>query len=57
MLVTSAADITAGARSANTHRPSFSIRIGTGSYRSGSRCLKIDEADTIETSCSPDRPP
>ena len=31
--VTSAADVTAGGRSASTQRPSFSMRIGTASYR------------------------
>src|SRR5688572_8998183 len=46
-----------GACPVNTQRPSFSILMGTGSYRAGSRCLKIDAAEAIDTSCSPDLPP
>ena len=41
----------------SVHRPSFSMRIGTGSYRLRSRCLMMDAAEATDTSCSPDRPP
>ena len=45
------------ARSGSVQRPSFSMRIGIGSYLSRSMCLKIDAAEVTDTSCSPDRPP
>src|SRR4029453_8540356 len=37
--------------------PSFSMRIGTGSYRVRSILANTDAAEASETSCSPDRPP
>ena len=49
--------MTAGGLSASAQRPSFSMRIGTGSYRLRSRCANTDAADASDTSCSPDRPP
>ena len=55
--ITSPAIMTAGGLSASAQRPSFSIRIGTGSYRLRSRCANTDAADASDTSCSPDRPP
>ena len=55
--ITSPATITAGGLSASAQRPSFSIRIGTGSYRFRSRFANTEAADASETSCSPERPP
>ncbi len=55
--MTSAADTAVGARSASAQRPSFSMRIGTGSYRVRSRFAKTAAADASDTSCSPERPP
>ena len=55
--ITSAADAAEGGRSGSTQRPSFSIRIGTGSKRSRSRFATTAAAEASEISCSPDRPP
>src|ERR671925_57610 len=52
-----AADIMDGGLSASAQRPSFSILMGTGSYRLRSRCAKTAAADASDTSCSLDRPP
>src|SRR3954463_2007743 len=55
--ITSPAIIAVGGLSASAQRPSFSMRIGTGSYRARSRCATTDAAEASETSCSPERPP
>ena len=54
---TSAADSAVGAWAPRTHWPCFSMKMGMGSYRARSRCLKIDAAEATDTSCSPERPP
>ncbi len=55
--ITSAAEIAVGGCDGSVQRPSFSMRIGTGSYRARSRCLMMEAAEATDTSCSPDRPP
>ena len=57
LAITSAATLLVGGRSEMVHRPSRSIRIGTGSYRSRSRFAITAAADASDTSCSLERPP
>ncbi len=55
--ITSPADIVDGGRSAMLQRPSFSIRMGIGSYFCRSRFANTAAAEASDTSCSPERPP
>ena len=50
-------EVAVGGWWSKNHRPSRSMRIGTGSYLDGSRWLMTEAADARDTSCSRDRPP